>query len=440
MTAKTKQSGFTLIELLVGVTVGLLVIGSVSALFIPSLGTFRSNQGISYIQENERFAFNILAQSIDQAGFIGCNSSNPIQTINVTNLPGQAAPWTIQVAAPMQIVSADAPAARVDAILGGTNNQDINGHERPMDNTTPAQPIGDIITTISSGGNTTILLINHNVATQEITFRGNLVNSLDGEFVTMNDCNITSIFQIANGVHNNGETPGDSSDDTTTFSYASADTINCDALDSGNNPIGVLFGGDSTASCANNANRQKYAEYIFAPGTNGASLVSKSYYLAKSGINRNIPSLYSITAVSAPGNPTTVNLTTTELIAGVENFRARYGFVVSGTGNILYATAKDFDNDNDIDGDGTDETFRNVVSLEINLMLRSNQAKGERGAYDKQDISFLDVNGSSVSCASDPDSAVNNSACPKIMNSSPLERSRIRRVIRKRFNLRNITL
>ncbi len=52
-----KQQGFTLIELVIALTLGLLVVGSVLALYVPSLRSYKQTGAMSIIQENERYAF-----------------------------------------------------------------------------------------------------------------------------------------------------------------------------------------------------------------------------------------------------------------------------------------------------------------------------------------------------------------------------------------------
>ena len=72
-TTRAGMSGFTLVEMLVGVTMGVLVIGTLSAVFVPSVTTYRNSQAVSSLQENERYAVSVLGNSLMQSGFFGCN-------------------------------------------------------------------------------------------------------------------------------------------------------------------------------------------------------------------------------------------------------------------------------------------------------------------------------------------------------------------------------
>ncbi len=418
---RSRLKGFTLIELLVGVTVGVMVLGTVAALFVPSLGTYRTSQAISSIQENERFSINALTRSINQAGFIGCDSTEPQNLINVTNLPVGGVAWAAQAASPIQILSAELDAS---VFIGGIplSDKDIQGNDRLKFS---GQTIGDVIVTIS-GGSDSSLLINHNSANETVTFRGNLAGVLDDKLLLINDCNITTLFQVGAGTY-------DAPTLTTIFSYAEVNTdINCNATSV--SPNRVLLGGDANANCTSGT--ALYADYTFASGASSVILTSTAYYLADSFINPGTPSLYSVTinAVGAFGTPI-------ELIIGVDNLRARYG-VLGSTGTITYVSPNTFTGftGTDVDGDATLETFRNVALLEVNLMLNSSVGKRERGDDEKQVFSFMDTSGNIVDCDTATTSTLDTSACPGYLFADATATGRYRRVVTKVFNLRNITL
>lgn len=67
--------GFTLIELLVGLSLGVFIIGVAFLYFVSSAQTFRVQTNESLIQENARFALEILTQNLRLAGL---NPSNDV--------------------------------------------------------------------------------------------------------------------------------------------------------------------------------------------------------------------------------------------------------------------------------------------------------------------------------------------------------------------------
>lgn len=64
-----KAKGFTLVELMISLALGLLIIGGVLYVFLSSSQTFRMNEAQSRVQENGRFALELLAREIRHAGF-----------------------------------------------------------------------------------------------------------------------------------------------------------------------------------------------------------------------------------------------------------------------------------------------------------------------------------------------------------------------------------
>jgi len=71
----TRQSGFSLIELMVAITIGLIVSGAVASIFVQSRESYSQNDEINYIQDNGRYALNLLANDLEVAGLFGGMSS-----------------------------------------------------------------------------------------------------------------------------------------------------------------------------------------------------------------------------------------------------------------------------------------------------------------------------------------------------------------------------
>lgn len=63
--------GFTLIELMVAMTIGLIVVAAVGAVYIGNKNTYRTSQAVSRLQDEARFATMTLQNAIQQAGYYG---------------------------------------------------------------------------------------------------------------------------------------------------------------------------------------------------------------------------------------------------------------------------------------------------------------------------------------------------------------------------------
>jgi type IV pilus assembly protein PilW len=80
------QRGFTLIELMVAVTIGLLLTIVVANLFIGTRATYQTTDEISRMQENIRFAYQLLSRTIHIAGYRSAPNSFANQVFGAANV------------------------------------------------------------------------------------------------------------------------------------------------------------------------------------------------------------------------------------------------------------------------------------------------------------------------------------------------------------------
>jgi type IV pilus assembly protein PilW len=64
------QRGFTLVELMIGMTLGLILIGGVVAVFLQSRQSFRVDENVARMQDQARFAMGELTRDVRMAGFV----------------------------------------------------------------------------------------------------------------------------------------------------------------------------------------------------------------------------------------------------------------------------------------------------------------------------------------------------------------------------------
>lgn len=81
-----KPHGFTLVELMIAMVLGLIIIGGVTAMFLSTHQTSRTNDALSRVQETGRFAIQRISREIREAGFRGCQGGN-INMLLDTNHP-----------------------------------------------------------------------------------------------------------------------------------------------------------------------------------------------------------------------------------------------------------------------------------------------------------------------------------------------------------------
>jgi len=78
-----EQSGISLVEILVALAIGLFLTAGTIQILIANKQSYRLQENLSRMQENGRFAMQILTSNIREAGYQGCSSSNV--SSNITN-------------------------------------------------------------------------------------------------------------------------------------------------------------------------------------------------------------------------------------------------------------------------------------------------------------------------------------------------------------------
>lgn len=85
-----KQLGLTITEVLVSTAVGVILLGGVMTIMSNNKAIFLSQESLSRLKENGRFARFMLQRDIRMAGFQGCNNSKTLTAKNQINSPNDA--------------------------------------------------------------------------------------------------------------------------------------------------------------------------------------------------------------------------------------------------------------------------------------------------------------------------------------------------------------
>lgn len=197
--ARSSAHGLTLVELMIAMMLGLLVVGSATAIFISNRQTYRATEGLGRVQENGRMAFELMARDLREAGSNPCGNADrkePLKLVNVLN--GPASNWW------------------------SNWNSGIIGYEAAMP-TAPASRVAgtDAIALMSGDNSSGTTVVTHVPASAR--FEVNTVNHglNDGDIAIVCDWRQATLFQITgaqpgindNVVHNAGGTysPGNCS-------------------------------------------------------------------------------------------------------------------------------------------------------------------------------------------------------------------------------------
>lgn len=77
-----RQLGLTLIELMIALALGLFLVGGVIAVVVANSQAYRTNEGLSQVQESARTAFELLSRDLREAGATGCGNGVVTNVLN----------------------------------------------------------------------------------------------------------------------------------------------------------------------------------------------------------------------------------------------------------------------------------------------------------------------------------------------------------------------
>lgn len=78
MKTQNAQMGFSLVEMMVALVLGLVLIGGIGHLFLSANRTYMLQDELSRIQENARFALDLISRDIRMSGYTGCPATTDV--------------------------------------------------------------------------------------------------------------------------------------------------------------------------------------------------------------------------------------------------------------------------------------------------------------------------------------------------------------------------
>lgn len=163
-----RSAGMTLVELMVAMVVGLILIGGVMQLFVANKATYNLQEELARLQENARFATDMLNRDMRQAGYWGC--SNTFTPANM--VIGGGTGFSVG--------------------LTGTNGSGLNGSDSVA--MTGAYGSGIVVQTP---------YMNTNASSLHVSVNSGLVQ---GDIILVSDCMAGDVMQISNSNPNTSGT------------------------------------------------------------------------------------------------------------------------------------------------------------------------------------------------------------------------------------------
>lgn len=346
--------GFSLIELLISTVIGLIVIAGSVNVVVSSKTSFYSQEEMSYIQDNARFAIDVLSRDIRMAGYMGC-----------------ATPGIAQIA--NSVVDTTGGFITTGAMQGfdfeaGTNSYPNAFRARVKDGT-------DAILVRRSDNANALNVKKHKPKSATIQIWGNH-EFMPGTTLMIADasCRHVGIFQVS----------GPASVPASTIVH----NTNTGGGNPSNNCTKVLKGDFECNSSCTPTNCDGYSSKTgaYGPGSKVMQFVSNAYYIADSLASPGTPALVRQTLLTNG----VISTRADEIAQGVEDMQMIYGVDSDDDGEVdQYRKADDMD----VNGDGvTDaEDWNLALAVKLNLIIRSeNEVYGENTAITLNGINFND--------------------------------------------------
>src|SRR5436190_22011265 len=89
-TLRHSMRGLSLVELMVAITIGLIIMAAVSAVFVNSRANYTTQESLARLQENARIAINTVARDLRMAGYYGCADTQTAITSALVTTAGVA--------------------------------------------------------------------------------------------------------------------------------------------------------------------------------------------------------------------------------------------------------------------------------------------------------------------------------------------------------------
>jgi len=192
-TYRKAARGFTIVEIMIALVISMILLGGVSQVYLSTKQSYRLTENVARMQENSRFAMDILTKELRMAGFSPCP---PTSEVAVTLDAG---------------VSATALNFANGAITGYEGGTSTFPADFPATGTGAGDRVADSDAFVSiRGGDTSYTVTSHNPAAAEFKVL-DATGLEDGDILMVCDPNNTAIFQnsnvtISSGtvVHNSG--------------------------------------------------------------------------------------------------------------------------------------------------------------------------------------------------------------------------------------------
>ncbi len=308
---KVREKGLTLIELMVALAISSIIMTGVVQLFVGSRQADQLTAGLARVQENARFAMDMLQEELRITAFQGCVESKP----------------GLVTTKDLSIVANDFDFEDLweDSIRGYTSDG-LDLTIKSGQEVTDSLPGTDILSVAFAPPLSQNIIADISAPTDPVVIDGNNIAANAGSLMLIADCNAASVFRA------------------TEVTGGGPFTITHTTATNSSDSLGRTFKAADGAA--------------FTPAATVHLLQNNTYFIRNNPAD--IPSLYRLSVTGA----------IEELIQGVENFQVRYGVLDPGfilwdpsDDRMNYMTAQEIE-------DSANWNFRDVRTLQLGMLIR----------------------------------------------------------------------
>lgn len=312
--SRRHAQGVSLIELMIALVLGLLVVSAAIGIFVSNRQVFRATDNLSYVQENARVAFELMARELRQAAGNPCSRNIPIVNVLVSTTT-----WGTAWGDGVRGYDGSAGTAFPVVLAGTGKGERIAGTDAIE---------------LRSGSSGDVSVEDHKPKSAQFKVNTKAHGLVDGDIVMVCDYVQAAIFKITNAsssnvtiVHNEGQ---------------GTDPKNCTKA------LGYPMG----LPCNKPQNDNYYA---YGPNSIITKLKATAWYVGVSGSDTQRRSLYQVQMINKAGAPDKL---VQEIAEGVSDMQLEY--LVAGSSG--YVTAENVGN------------WSQVLAVRVNLTMEGPEA------------------------------------------------------------------
>jgi type IV pilus assembly protein PilW len=207
-----------MIELMITITIGLVVVGAVTYMYVGSKGAYRGNESQARIQEAGRFALDAIGADIRRAGGLGCGTFGSVASLNgvyvnllppaSTGAPGSAIdPTSLTTDLSSQLIAIQGltttypqtAGSKPPAFINLPTSVTVNGQSVAV----PPYYRGDVVQLQIATGAPVQVVADPDLTNKTITIENNTLpygttaNFSSNDYAVVANCSSATVFQAA---------------------------------------------------------------------------------------------------------------------------------------------------------------------------------------------------------------------------------------------------